>query len=67
MSVIQLRTFPGLWIGRRTVVKAQTVGTRASQPLYRCGACARELTAEAAKADLRDVVIQCECGEYNQV
>ena len=37
---VPMRTFPGLFVGRRTVLQAQEVSGEAKQgTIYRCGAC----------------------------
>jgi hypothetical protein len=67
VSVIQLRTFPGLWVGRRTVLRAVAVESGEVQAMFRCGACMSMLATCEAIEDLREVVVKCQCGEYNQV
>ncbi|MDB5446941.1 MAG: hypothetical protein JWQ97_2258 [Phenylobacterium sp.] len=67
MSFIQMRTVPGLFIGRRTVIAAQPPLPEADQTGYRCGACDSVILATADPADLRDVVVKCGCGEINQL
>ena len=66
MSAIQLRTVPGLWIGRRTVLLAER-GTHGAQTAFHCGACDEVVLSADEALDLRDVVVKCRCGEYNQV
>lgn len=66
MSAIQLRTVPGLWIGRRTVLLAER-GARSGQTAFHCGACDEVVLSADEALDLRDVVVKCRCGEYNQV
>jgi len=66
MSYIQMRTVPGLFIGRRTVICA-------APPLaddgsaYRCGACESPILPASDPAELRDVLVRCGCGELNQL
>ena len=67
MSFIQMRTVPGLFIGRRTVLNAQPPGADADQTSYRCGACGSVILTAADPAELRDVVVKCGCGEINQL
>jgi len=67
VSAIQLRTVPGLWIGRRTVVQADRVELRDGETAFHCGACDDVVLSGDEAADLRDVVVRCGCGEYNQV
>jgi hypothetical protein len=66
MSFIQMRIVPGLFIGRRTLICAEA-GPRLEEDGYRCGACETVIHAAADPADLRDVVVKCACGEFNQV
>ncbi len=66
MSFIQMRTVPGLFIGRRTLICAEQPAP-GEETGYRCGACDRVILAAADPAALRDVVVRCECGEINQV
>ena len=67
MSFIQMRTVPGLFIGRRTVIAAQPPGEGTEAAGYRCGACDTVILAPADPAELRDVVVKCGCGEHNQL
>ena len=67
MSFIQMRTVPGLFIGRRTVLSAQPLRDDADQTGYRCGACDSVILTTADPAELRDVVVKCGCGEINQL
>ena len=66
VSAIQLRTVPGLWIGRRTVLLAERE-VRGGQTAFHCGACDEVVLGADEALDLRDVVVKCRCGEYNQV
>ena len=63
---IEMRTVPGLFIGRRTLICAEPIGD-AEDAGYRCGACGALIYAAADPAELRDVVVKCSCGEINQV
>ena len=65
MSFIQMRIVPGLFIGRRTLICAEASPQDAEG--YRCGACESVIHAAADPAELRDVVVKCACGEFNQV
>lgn len=65
MSAIQLRTVPGLWIGSRTVLLAEREAR--GRTTFHCGACDEVVLGADEAADLRDVVVRCACGEYNQV
>jgi hypothetical protein len=64
---VPMRTFPGLFVGRRTVMMAQEVTEGAEGTHYRCGACDAVILAENDPAKLRDVVVKCRCGEFNQL
>jgi len=67
VSIVQLRTVPGLWIGRRTVLQANAVAAQPGETRFHCGACDDVVLAAGQAPDLRDVVVECGCGEYNQV
>lgn len=67
MLEVPMRTFPGLFVGRRTVLAAQEVTEGAEGTVYRCGACNDVILAETDQARLRDVVVKCRCGEFNQL
>jgi len=66
MSFIQMRTVPGLFIGRRTLIAAQAMAD-GDEAGYRCGSCDSVILAPADPAELRDVVVKCGCGEINQI
>ena len=68
MLEVPMRTFPGLFVGRRTVLQAQEVSGEAKLgTVYRCGACEEVILTEADQTALRDVVVKCRCGEFNQL
>jgi hypothetical protein len=67
MSYIQMRTVPGLFIGRRTLICAEAPPPGAEETGYRCGACHRTILTATDPAALRDVVVRCGCGEINQL
>lgn len=67
MSFIQMRTVPGLFVGRRTLICAEPPAPGAGDNGYRCGACDSVILAAADPAELRDVVVKCGCGEFNQL
>lgn len=67
MSFIQMRTVPGLFIGRRTLICAEPPAPGADGAGYRCGACDEVILADTDPAALRDVVVKCGCGEINQL
>jgi len=64
---VPMRTFPGLFVGRRTVMMAQEVAGQPEGTAYRCGACEELILAGPEKAEMRDVVVKCRCGEFNQL
>ena len=67
MSFIQMRTVPGLFVGRRTLICAEAPVPGAEAEGYRCGACHSVVHAAADPSELRDVVVKCGCGEFNQI
>lgn len=67
MLEVPMRTFPGLFVGRRTVLQAQEVAGEVQGTIYRCGACEEVILTEADQTALRDVVVKCRCGEFNQL
>ncbi len=67
MLEVPMRTFPGLFVGRRTVLMAQEVTTGSEGTAYRCGACEDLILIEADETRMRDVVVKCRCGEFNQL
>jgi len=68
MMMTPLRTFPSLFIGRRSLVDAMEVDPQDAQGVvFTCGACEEVvLTAESRDA-IRDLVVKCRCGEFNQL
>lgn len=64
--MIEMRTFPGLFVGRRTVVLAEEAPRDQDGPAYACGACRQEL-ARTERSFFADVVVKCRCGEFNQL
>lgn len=70
MTSISMRTFPGLFVGRRTIVLAQeamAAGPLLADSQYLCGACDEPVMTCAGAQDMRDTVVKCRCGEFNQV
>lgn len=67
MSFIQMRTVPGLFIGRRTLICAEPPAAGAESAGYRCGACDNVIHAAVDPSELKDVVVKCGCGEVNQL
>ncbi len=45
--MIELRTFPGLFVGRRTVLQAEEAPRDEGGPAYACGACRAAITARS--------------------
>lgn len=64
--MIELRTFPGLFVGRRTLLLAEEAPRDQDGSAFACGACHEELL-RADRAFLNDVVVKCRCGEFNQL
>jgi len=64
--MIEMRTFPGLFVGRRTVLLAEEAPRDQEGSAYACGACRQELV-RADRAFFADVVVKCRCGEFNQL
>lgn len=64
--MIELRTFPGLFVGRRTVLQADEAPRDGEGSAFACGACGEELL-RADRTFLADVVVKCRCGEFNQL
>ena len=61
--MIELRTFPGLFVGRRTLVQADEAPKTQDGSAYACG----EELLRADRSFLADVVVRCRCGEFNQL
>lgn len=64
--MIELRTFPGLFVGRRTVLRAEEAPRDEGGSAYACGSCREELV-RADRSFFDDVVVRCRCGEFNQL
>ena len=67
MSYVQMRTVPGLFIGRRTLMQAEAVVAEPGATAFRCGACDSLVATAADPEQLRDVVVKCACGQFNQL
>lgn len=67
MSYVQMRTVPGLFIGRRTLIQAQATAALPGATAFRCGACDSLVATAPNPEQLRDVVVQCTCGQFNQL
>ena len=70
MIMTSLRVFPGLFVGRREVVQAvesPEVLADLGGSAFLCGACEEVVLTSHERADLRDVVVKCRCGEFNQL
>lgn len=62
-----MRVLPALFVGRRSLVLAEKVCEAADEnDGYRCGACASVILS-MRHPDIMDVVVKCQCGEYNQI
>lgn len=66
MLSVPMRTFPSLFVGQRSVLTADEVPVNSEGSRYVCGACRNDLI-RADRAFLRDVVVKCRCGEFNQL
>ena len=64
--MIEMRTFPGLFVGRRTVLLAEEAPREQEGSAYACGACRQEVR-RADRAFVADVVVKCRCGEFTQL
>ncbi len=71
MSFVPLRTFPGLFVGRRTLVNADASPEISDTPQHAlrfvCGACDETIFSAEDRSFLADLVIKCRCGEFNQL
>jgi len=67
MSYVQMRTVPGLFIGRRTLIQAQATVAEPGATAFRCGECDSLVATAPNPEQLRDVVVKCTCGEFNQL
>ena len=64
--MIELRTFPGLFVGPRNLLQADEAPRDGECSAFACGACGEDLL-RADRAFLADVVVKCRCGEFNQL
>jgi hypothetical protein len=70
MIMTTLRVFPSLFIGRREVLQAvesPVISADEAGSAFLCGACEEVVLTGRERADMRDVVVKCRCGEYNQL
>lgn len=67
MLEVSMRTFPGLFVGRRTLVQAQEGMTEGATAKYVCGACDDVIFTAQDRSVLADLVVKCRCGEFNQL
>ena len=67
MSAVQMRTIPGLFVGRRTLITADQAPREPQGTRYVCGACDDVLASTGGRTFLHDVVVKCRCGEFNQL
>lgn len=70
MIMTSLRVFPGLFVGRREVVQALETAPLSdgeAGSAFVCGSCEEIVLTSRERDDLRDVVVRCRCGEYNQL
>ena len=66
-AAVQLRTIPGLFVGSRTLFRAAETPRNPTQTPFVCGACEDEVIRAEGRAALKDVVVRCACGAYNQL
>ncbi len=68
MMMTPLRTFPSLFIGRRSLVEAMEVNLADARGVaFTCGACDEVIHQADSREAIRDVVVKCRCGEFNQL
>lgn len=70
MIMTSMRVFPGLFVGRREVIQAVEVAQEQAKPadsVFVCGACEEIVLTGCDTDELRDVVVKCRCGEFNQL
>jgi hypothetical protein len=67
MTTTRLRTFPGLWIGRRVVVDSTRRAPASGEAAFVCGGCEDTIVPSAPTPPLGELVLRCGCGEYNQL
>lgn len=71
MIMTSMRVFPSLFVGRREVIQAvetpHVFQADEAGSVFVCGACEEIILTSHERADLRDVVVKCRCGEYNQL
>ena len=70
MIMTSMRVFPGLFVGRREVIQAVEVPrneAEAAGAVLICGACEEVVLVGEDSGQLRDVVVKCRCGEFNQI
>ena len=66
MSLVSMRTFPGCWVGQRTLIEAEEIEDAGIEEGHTCGACGRVIFT-GPSSELRHTVIRCGCGEFNQL
>ncbi len=66
MSFVTMRTFPGCWVGRRTLVPAEAREPGPGETAHRCGGCDDVIFTGPTDA-LKHVVVRCGCGKFNQL
>lgn len=70
MIMTSLRTVPSLFVGRRALVEAVQIDVAEQAPgrtAFTCGACNEPIHVADGPEALRDVVVKCRCGEFNQL
>lgn len=66
-AAVQLRTIPGLFVGIRTLVQACEAPRDPANTPFVCGACEDEVIRASDRAALKNVVVRCACGAFNQL
>lgn len=67
MLSVSMRTFPGMFVGRRTLVDADPEPRIADGLKFVCGACDDVVFTAKDRSMLKDMVVRCRCGEFNQL
>ena len=71
MIMTSMRVFPSLFVGRRELIQAvetpHVFQADEAGSVFTCGACEEIVLTSYERADIRDVVVKCRCGEYNQL
>jgi len=66
-AAVQLRTIPGLFVGIRTLVQAKDAPREPGNTPFVCGECRDEVIRAECRSVLKNVVVRCRCGAFNQL